>query len=322
LNAYEAGLPAKVAAWEKAQSPISRWQPLTPTAVDDPNGATFKTLPDASVLAAGKDQRGVIRFVAETDLTGITGIRLELLPDDSLPNKGPGRAPDGNFVINEFKVSAAPKGQPKTSKPVVLTTPLADFSQAGFDIKQIIDGSPNGGKGWAISPAYGVNHWATFETGEPVGVEGGTVLSVTMSHQFNGKQFMPGRFRISVTRLAKSIGLGLPEDLRAIVAIAPEVRTKAQQEALLAYHRAVDPEFAKKRNALNASKAPSPVDPKLQELRNQLEFARRPVPVDPILVQLRKDIEMSIQQAAARRLTTAQDVAWALINSPAFLFNH
>jgi len=63
-------------------------------------------------------------------------------------------------------------------------------------------------------------------------------------------------------------------------------------------------------------------DPKLKQLQDQLAEASKPVPTDPRLGQLRKDIEMSIKQAAARRLTAAQDVAWALINSPAFLFNH
>ena len=41
------------------------------------------------------------------------------------------------------------------------------------------------------------------------------------------------------------------------------------------------------------------------------------------LVQLAyKDVEMSIAQSADRRLTGAQDLTWALINNPAFLFNH
>ena len=73
---------------------------------------------------------------------------------------------------------------------------------------------------------------------------------------------------------------------------------------------------------MNASKAPLPVDPKLKALRDQLEFAKKPVQPDPTLARLRHDLEMSVQQATTRRLTAAQDITWALINSPAFLFNH
>jgi hypothetical protein len=74
--------------------------------------------------------------------------------------------------------------------------------------------------------------------------------------------------------------------------------------------------------AIDASKAPLPADPALTALRSQLEFAKRPIQPDLALVRLRHDLEMSVQQAALRRLTATQDIAWALFNSPAFLFNH
>src|SRR5207244_3307201 len=127
-------------------------------------------------------------------LPGLTGVRLEMLPDPRLPQGGPGRAAgDGNFVLNELQVTAAPKSDPKQAKPVALQTPLADFSQASFDVAQAVDGKPNPQKGWAVSPASGVAHWATFETKEDVGGEGGTVLTFKLHHRF-GKGFMPGRF--------------------------------------------------------------------------------------------------------------------------------
>jgi hypothetical protein len=50
--------------------------------------------------------------------------------------------------------------------------------------------------------------------------------------------------------------------------------------------------------------------------------AQKPIVLDPKLVQLRRDSELSKGQMTNRRLTAAQDLAWALINSPAFLFNH
>ena len=49
---------------------------------------------------------------------GITGIRLEVLADKSLPAKGPGRAPNGNFVLNDFKVEYF-KVQSPNEEPVL-----------------------------------------------------------------------------------------------------------------------------------------------------------------------------------------------------------
>ena len=67
---------------------------------------------------------------------------------------------------------------------------------------------------------------------------------------------------------------------------------------------------------------PLPPDAKLADLNGKLADAQTPVILDPKLVQLRRDADLSKGQLTNRRLTAAQDLAWALINSPAFLFNH
>ena len=72
---------------------------------------------------------------------------------------------------------------------------------------------------------------------------------------------------------------------------------------------------------IRPSMAPLPIDPKLKAIRERLDYVSRPVPEDPKLVSLRADAAASEKQLQNKRLTAAQDLAWALINSPAFLFN-
>jgi hypothetical protein len=56
-------------------------------------------------------------------------------------------------------------------------------------------------------------------------------------------------------------------------------------------------------------------------LRQRLTEVSQPLPIDPKLAELRTAVDLSTRQLQNARLTFAQDLAWALINSPAFLFN-
>ena len=69
------------------------------------------------------------------------------------------------------------------------------------------------------------------------------------------------------------------------------------------------------------ARRPVPEDPRINELQVALAKASEPVRTDPVLVQLRSDAQFSVRQLTDSRLTAAQDLAWALINHPAFLFN-
>src|SRR5262245_21539543 len=101
-------IQAEVAAWEKqVGSSSSLWTPLDPATFVSANGATLTKQPDLSLLAGGaRPLTDTYTITAHTDLQGITGIRLEVLADPSLPHKGPGRQENGNLHLNEFQVKA------------------------------------------------------------------------------------------------------------------------------------------------------------------------------------------------------------------------
>ncbi len=327
LKQFEtAELPKRQAAWEKSQPSTVEWIPLRPSAVTGPKGATATAEGDRAVFLEitakdPKDVKGDIVVEAQTDLRGITALRLEALTDERLPRGGPGLA-EGNFVLTAFDVSAVSVADAKQTKKVELVKPQADFAQENFSIAKAIDGNPNGNQGWAISPALGSSHWAVFETKEPIGFEGGTRLTFKLNHRFTQPKFLLGKFRLSVAITKPPVKLGLSEDLQAAASVPAKDRNPKQVELLAKYYRGIDPELRKRQVAVAESRKPLPIDPHLKELQEKLALVGQPIPVDSRLAQLRDDVKMSTSQLANKRLTGAQDVAWALINSPAFLFNH
>jgi hypothetical protein len=227
----------EVAAWEKqvATSVIS-WTPLDPHELRSTGGATLTKLPDLSILS--KDKRpdtDTVSLVANTDLQGITGIRLEVLTDDSLPHKGPGRQDNGNLHLNEFKVRFAPKGAPDSeAKWAVLKNPAADFNQDGWTVAMAIDGDSK--TAWGIYPKVGQPHRAVFEFDKPLGFQNGTTLSIVLE-QTHGGSHLIGRMRLSVTTAPQPLTAmeALPEALAKILAVPSAQRTDEQIAELTRY---------------------------------------------------------------------------------------
>jgi len=322
LKEYEARVPELLAAWEQQVKQPTAWTVLDPVELSSTNNAKLEKQPDLSVAASGPNGKTTYKFVARTDRAGVTGIRLEALADERFPMKGPGRSGSGNFVLTEFRVEWAPEGEPDKKTPVALQNALADFSQSGYDIATAMDGKKAAAEnGWAIHPQGGQNHTAVLETKDNTG-SGPGLFTVWLDQDYQDGQHTLGRFRISVTTAPRPITLqGLPQNINDLLAVAADKRTEAQKAELLKFYRGQDSELKNREQALAAAKQPRPVDPKLQQLRDKLAEASKPVPIDAKLAQLRADAALSAAQLEKARLTFVQDLAWALINSPAFLFN-
>lgn len=172
-----------------------------------------------------------------------------------------------------------------------------------------------------LEPKLGENRFATFELEKPVTFEEGIVLHFTLDQKFQDNMHTLGKFRISVTDTMVPVDFGNSKAIIDIVKTPAEERSDEQKAALLKFFNDRDEDLLKKKKALVVAKKPLPEDPKIVALRGDLEDRKLPSPEDPKLARLKRAVSLSDQQLKNSRLTTAQDLSWALINSPAFLFN-
>ncbi len=193
-------------AWELAdfllESAGTDWQILEPAEVTSRDGTTLAILPNGMVLASGKSPDNdlyTLRF--ETKMPAITALRLEVMPDPSLPGNGPGRStadPGGNFHLSEVRVEAAPQSSADQRTTIPFKRAIADFSQNGFAVANTIDDDAK--TAWGIAFETGQPHWAIFEPAQPIGHARGSALFLRL--EFDEpvwKNTTLGRFRISAT---------------------------------------------------------------------------------------------------------------------------
>lgn len=322
LADYQAGVDDRYRAWVNSSDRGTPWKALDIRSLYASNDAKLVLQRDSVIQAEGKLNKTEYVIQGKGEGEVITAIRLETLDHESLPKNGPGRADDGNFVLTEIELRWASGANPDAWKSVKLHKPQADFSQANFPVQNAIDGNKRANNGWAVSPQMGKYHSAVFELKDPIHLDEEHQIEIKLTQNYQSNKHAIGRFRLSVTSEEADIDLGIPAWVDTLLALDDAERSEQQNDTLKTFYESRDQDLAQLQKKLQEVKKPRPEDPELTKLKARLELVSKPLPMDSTLKNLRRAFELSSQQIKNTRLTAAQDIAWALINNPSFLFNH
>ncbi len=183
---------------ERRQTP--QWKTLRPVTA---SSSTLKlnVESDDSIFASGditKDDLYTLTF--SNIATGTTAIRLEVLPDDRLPGRGPGMAyfegPKGDFFLGEFTASLeTAKGlSPLKLSHATETCAKNNFGGQNVSAQLALDGDPQ--TGWSCADQIGERNVAVFNLSEPLPAEGSLIIALRFGRHYPCSL---GRFRISTT---------------------------------------------------------------------------------------------------------------------------
>lgn len=249
---YATGSPELTAAQIQWESSLNqRWMVLKPRAAQANNGTTLTINDDGTITASGETP-DTDSYILQFDSVpnNVTGFRLEVLPDDSLPSKGPGRAGNGNFVLSEFVAEF----DAEQLQPIKLTSAAATYEQTGaaggnpygkWAVAAAIDQDSKGAKwGWAVMEQVGRRHFAVFQVAAQ---QNQTVvaqsLKITLHQNLDNPKHTIGRFRLWICSepLANANEAIVPSEIDALLSVPDARRTAEQKSKLQEYYRSVAP---------------------------------------------------------------------------------
>jgi len=291
-------LQKMVAQWEQkiGQQP-THWSPLQEEIVLTLEGTEMKVLDDHVLLATGpKPATETCIVTGRTDLTSVTGIRLQLFRDDAFPMGGPGRNDNGNLHLNEFLVEHLREGS-ATPTRIAITQATADFDQTGWTVAHAIDGDPK--TAWGIFPEVGKDHVAVFQFAAPIALGPKDKLIVQL-RQLHGGSHTIGKFRLSLSSDNNPQQALLPQEVATALAIPRDQRSHIEQIALAA--------FVAKQHALQTLQALPPPSyvyasaPKFESLTESAFYAPWSTPKKVHLLK-RGDIAKPAEEAVPGALS-------------------
>jgi hypothetical protein len=218
--------------WNREESERAvRWEVMRPTAMQT-NMPHLVLRADGSILGSGDVTKSdVYEIVLPPAARPVRAIRLEVLPDPSLPADGPGlcayEGPKGDFFLSEFEVRVG--GERRT-----IAAATDSFSGSPFAGKKkgsaaaAIDGEMS--SGWSTNGEQGRPHAAVFRLAEPV--DPGAPLTVTMRFERHFACSL-GCFRLSVTDEEGAEARGHTAHEEAVLLEPPSSRSPDEHELVL-----------------------------------------------------------------------------------------
>ena len=144
---------------QEALAKWDQWVVLEPKTFTSAGGATIAEQPDRSLLVSGtRPETDTVTVTADTHLANITAVKIEALPDPSLPGGGPGRADGGDFVLSDVRLTVSPaRPGPLPARHVRVELPGRQRILSLAEV-QVFSGGENvaaGGKATQSSSAFG-----------------------------------------------------------------------------------------------------------------------------------------------------------------------
>lgn len=254
LPSWEAAMQKRIAQLNgKNASQI----PLVPTSASSAHKLVLTPQADHSILASGTVSPTDTYTVTLTLPTGtISGFQLEVLPDESLPSKGPGLNTNGNFVLSHFSVHDSIS---ETTDSLPLHSPKASCSQTGFSAEAVLEGRTQ--TGWAISGGIGKQQTLTFQLVHPITIQTPRTVTIRLVQDYQkSPKHLIGRFRVNAL-VGETISSLLKADLKRLVDTGSEKWTTEQKESIIDWLTYFDPAANAARMALENAKASGPPPP-------------------------------------------------------------
>jgi len=265
-------LRAAYARWDQDESENARiasfWSALQPVGGQSEAGAKLEIKTDHSILVSGTHPRNTDTYtIALTNLPGVlAGIRIEALPDDSLPEHGPGRGEHGYFAVTKARARIQRAGGSED---------LVAFSSARASAEPVATGDPSParpggaasvitpdpfqeGRGWRGLQGAGKPQQLILACGSPPSLGVGDTLTLQLEQNEGAEPRALGRFRISATTNQSAVAGPFthppPNETAEILVLPAEKREPAQKDKLWEAFKAVAPELEAARTSLAAAR--------------------------------------------------------------------